>query len=40
MEGQEKLKSQAEQDHKAGKKKVTDAMSDKHLMPVIYKERP
>lgn len=38
MEGQEKLKSQIDQDHKAGKKKVTYAVSDKHL--VIYKERP
>lgn len=38
----EKSKSQTEQDHKPelGRKKITDAVSDKHLMTVIDKERP
>lgn len=40
MEGQGKLKSQTVQDYKARKKDVTDAVSDKHLMTVVYKERP
>lgn len=41
MEGQEKLKSQTfGKIIKLSWEEVADAVSDKHLMTVIYKERP